>query len=125
MTRKQWNKKVCSYAHYFTYSEFVCKCGKCSSLAYLNPKLITYLDELRRYFKKPVVITSGIRCKKYNDSLSGSSKSSGHLKGNAADIYIQGVEPKAICNWWFSNVPGGYSYCGTKNMGNCVHVEIL
>ncbi len=125
MTRKEWNKKVCSYARYFTSVEFACKCGKCNSPAYLNPKLITYLDEMRKYFKKPVVITSGIRCKNYNNSLPGSSKSSGHLKGNAADVYIKGVEPIDIFDWWYDNVPNGYSYYGTINMGNACHVEVF
>ncbi len=124
MIKTEWNKKVCSFSSYFTYKEFKCKCGKCSSPAYLDPKLITYLDEMRIYFRKPVVITSGIRCGRYNNSLVGSSKSSGHLKGKAADVYIKGVDPKVIRNWWFSNVPSGYSYCGTKNMGNCAHVEV-
>ncbi len=124
MIRSEWNYKICSYSRYFTFEEFKCNCGRCFSPAYLNPKLITFLDELRRDFKKPVVITSGIRCKNYNNSLVGSSKNSGHLKGCAADIYIKGVDPKEIRNWWFLNVPSGYSYCGTKNMGNCAHVEV-
>ncbi len=125
MSRKQWNIKLCSYANYFTYSEFKCKCGKCNSPAYLNPKLITYLDELRKHFKKPVVITSGIRCKKYNASLSGSIPTSGHLTGNAVDVCIKGVKPKDIHAWWLSNVPDCYTYYGTPNMGTSVHVEVV
>lgn len=124
MTRKEWNKKICSYTKYFSYPEFTCKCGKCNSPAYLDPRLIIYLDLLRKYFKKPVVITSGIRCKKYNSSLVGSIPFSAHLRGAAADVYIQGIEPKDIYNWWTFNVPRGHSYYGTKNMGNACHVEI-
>lgn len=124
MTKKDWNKKVCSYAVYFKASEFKCKCGKCNDTAYLDPKLITYLDELRMAFCKPVVITSGIRCNKYNASLPGSSKTSGHLRGKAADVYIKGVDPEDIHLWWYKNVPCGYSYYGTRNMGSSVHVEV-
>lgn len=124
MTKVEWNKKVCSYSRYFIFKEFKCKCGKCDSPAYLDPRLIIYLDELRRYFDKPVIITSGIRCKKYNSSLVGSSPVSAHLRGSAADVYIQGVNPKDIDDWWTYNVPRGYSYYGTKNMGNACHVEI-
>lgn len=124
MTKKEWNRKLCFFSTFFVDTEFMCKCGKCKSPAYLNPKLITYLDEMRRYFKKPVVITSGIRCKKYNSTLDGSSPVSGHLKGNAADVYIKGVDPGVIVNWWTSNVPRSRSYCGTHNMGNCAHVEL-
>lgn len=125
MTKAEWNNKLCSFSRYFNFKEFKCKCGKCSSAVYLNPKLITYLDELRRYFGKPVIITSGIRCKKYNSSLPGHSPVSGHLRGSAADIYIKGVDRDKIHLWWKENVPNGYSYYGTYNMGNACHVEVL
>ncbi len=125
MTKAEWNKKVCTYAQYFSFREFKCKCGKCSSPAYLNPRLITYLDELRRHFNKPVIITSGIRCKRYNASLPGSIPTSGHLTGNAADICIKGVKPKDIHDWWLDNVPVCYTYYGTPNMGNACHVEVI
>ena len=124
MTKAEWNRKLCNYSSYFRASEFKCKCGKCDNTAYLDPKLVTYLDEMRIYFRKPVVITSGIRCKKYNNSLPGSSKTSAHMKGKAADVYIKGVDPAAIVNWWTSNVPGNRCYCGTPNMGNCAHLEV-
>lgn len=123
MTKTEWNNKLCGFTAYFKASEFKCKCGKCNSSAYLNPKLVTYLDQLRIDFGKPVVITSGIRCKKYNDSLPGSSKTSLHLRGNAADVYIKGVKPDDIRRWWLSHTDG-YSYCGTPNMGNACHVEV-
>lgn len=125
MTTKEWNRKLCNFSSYFRFTEFKCKCGKCNSSAYLDPRLLTYLDEMRIYFGKPVVITSGIRCKKYNNSLPGSSPISGHLRGKAADVYIKGVDPTVIRKWWISNVPGSYAYCGTKNMGNCCHVEVI
>lgn len=124
MITRDWNRKVFEYSKHFKLGEFLCKCGKCQSDAYINPKLITYLDELRKYFNRPVYITSGIRCKSYNDKLIGSSPDSAHLYGNAADIFIKGVNPKRIHSWWRKNVPSGYSYYGTKNMGNCCHVEI-
>ncbi len=124
MTKTEWNKKVCNFSSYFKASEFKCKCGKCTDTAYLDPKLVTYLDSLRIYYKKPVVITSGIRCKKYNNSLPGSSITSSHMKGKAADVYIKGVKPGDIADWWTSNVPGSFSYCGTPNMGNACHVEV-
>ncbi len=123
--KAEWNKRICEYSKFFKASEFQCNCGECLTTAYLNPRLIVYLDEMRRYFRKPVHITSGIRCKDYNDSLVNSSPTSGHLKGNAADVYIKGVSPDAIVAWWTSNVPSNMAYCGTSNMGNCAHVEVL
>ena len=42
---------------------------------------------------------------------------------NYSDIYIKGVDPKEIVRFWQSlNV--GYTYSGTKNMGNAAHVQI-
>ena len=124
MTSLEWNRKLCNFSSYFRFTEFKCKCGKCNSSAYLDPRLLTYLDEMRIYFGKPVVITSGIRCKRYNNRLPGSSKTSGHLKGKAADVYIKGVNRDEIHLWWKKNVPNGYSYYGTPNMGNACHVEV-
>ena len=43
------------------------------------------LEPLRRHLDRPVVISSGYRCKKLND-LVGGSKNSQHTKGQAADI---------------------------------------
>ena len=43
------------------------------------------LEPLRRHLDRPVVISSGYRCKKLNDRVGG-SKNSQHTKGQAADI---------------------------------------
>lgn len=112
--------------NYFTLAEFKCNCRKCrnnGNPTYLNAKLLTYLEQMRLHFGKPIIVTSGLRCRKYNNSLKGSSKNSRHLTGNAADVYIKDVEPAEIVSYWKSlNI--GYSYCGTSNMGNCAHVQI-
>lgn len=102
-------------------SEFVCPCG--CGLNNISDDLVICLQALRFHFKKPVVITSGCRCKKYNRSLVGSVPNSAHLRGCAADIYISGVSPKKIHDFWQKN-KFGYSYYGTKNMGTSAHVEI-
>lgn len=43
------------------------------------------LDPLREAYKKPIIVTSGFRCKALNDAIKG-SKTSQHMKGQAADI---------------------------------------
>lgn len=43
------------------------------------------LDPLREAYKKPIIVTSGFRCKTLNDAIKG-SKTSQHMKGQAADI---------------------------------------
>lgn len=43
------------------------------------------LEKIRGVYKKPIIVTSGYRCKKLNDAVGG-AKSSQHMKGQAADI---------------------------------------
>ncbi len=55
------------------------------------------LDPIRLYYKKPLIITSGYRCKKLNTLIGGSSTSQ-HCFGKAADFIIPGVDLKRIFN---------------------------
>lgn len=125
-TAYQYNKILFKDFDYFTQSEFRCGCKRCKNHAnpsHVNAKLLTYLEEMRIYFNKPVIVTSGLRCKAYNQSLLGSVKNSRHLSGMAADVVIQGVNPAEIVKYWKS-LKIGYCYYGTKNMGNAAHVQI-
>lgn len=53
---------------HFKKEEFNCKCGcKANNINY---KVVQILEEIRSHFGgKPVIVTSGTRCQKYNDSL--------------------------------------------------------
>jgi len=44
------------------------------------------LDPLRTEYGKPIIVSSGFRCKMLNLAIGG-SKTSQHMKGQAADIY--------------------------------------
>ena len=67
---------------HFSKSEFECPCCK---KVKINPKLIIKLEEVRKAIGNiPIEITSGYRCKKYNQSINGYSDSP-HLYGLAAD----------------------------------------
>lgn len=50
----------------------------------------TILQPLRNFYGKPIIISSGYRCKEVNKII-GSSDSSQHIKGEAADLHINGV----------------------------------
>lgn len=53
--------------------------------------LIYYvLQPIRDRLKKPMVITSGYRCKRVNELLNG-SKTSQHCKGQAVDFVVPGM----------------------------------
>lgn len=48
--------------------------------------LVNYiLDPLRKYYGKPIIVTSGFRCKELNNIVGG-SKTSDHMTGCAVDI---------------------------------------
>lgn len=111
---------------HFKKSEFKCGCrGKyCDGYPVtVNPKLIGILEKLRSYYGEPITITSGLRCKKHNNSLAGSSKTSAHLKGKAADIYIPGAKLSSIKSKAYA-YGAAYSYYGTPGMGNAIHINI-
>ena len=58
--------------------------------------LIFYcLQPVRNLIRKPIIITSGFRCKKLND-LVGGVKNSNHLSGCAADFVIKNYSPSEI-----------------------------
>lgn len=117
-----YNTRLCLDFKHFRSSEFACHCG-CGHPVKLDAKLLYRLELLRSHFGKPVVITSGVRCRKYNNTLPGSSEVSAHLFGNAADVFISGVPPAEIVKFWKKN-KFGYAYYGTPNMGKCAHVQV-
>lgn len=71
-------------AEFFRLDEFQCPCCHC---VMLHPLLLQKLKGLRHRMAKPVIITSGYRCPSYNRE-EGGVKSSYHLLGMAADIYV-------------------------------------
>lgn len=53
------------------------------------------LDPLREAIGEPIIISSGYRCPKLNASIPGSSKTSQHMTGEAADIEATGLMTNA------------------------------
>jgi len=68
----------------FSAEEFFCKCGLCPK-KYPHEVLIDTLQNVRRLTDIPMVITSGVRCEKYNKQVGG-MVGSRHVHGLAADI---------------------------------------
>jgi hypothetical protein len=67
----------------FSAHEFRCRCG--CGLASMDAEFISKLQEVRSYYGKPMIITSGFRCLKHNTNLKGAPASI-HMLGLAADI---------------------------------------
>jgi len=72
---------------HFNLSEFACPC---CNLVMLHPKLLVKLIELRKILERPVYITSGYRCFKYNRKVGGVVNSY-HCIGLAADIKVKDI----------------------------------
>ena len=116
---------VWKYCKNFKLSEFRCECGGkyCTGYpAVLNPYVLMYLQAIRNDTKVATSITSGLRCKKYNNSIPGSIKGSKHTKGKAIDFCnsktISLANRKSIINKYMKNKKATYGYCNGYYKGN-------
>lgn len=118
----------------FKLEEFKCGCGGKYCTGYpveLSTQLLKNLQAVRDEFGA-ITITSGMRCKKHNSRLAGSSTTSRHLKGKAADIKNTTSKTEAgrkkIMAFWKTLKGQRYTYCNIKgshaNMGTAVHVDV-
>ena len=106
----------------FNSSEFDCHGSGCCSSTLVDDKLVTYLQQIREHFGKPVNISSGYRCAIHNKNIGGATNSR-HSKGQAADIYINGVAPAEIAKYAESMGILGIGLYETNSDGFFVHVD--
>lgn len=122
------------YTKNFDLDEFKCNCGGkyCTGYpAILDVQLLRNLQDVRDKYG-PAIITSGMRCKRYNNSLAGSSATSRHMKGKALDIFLDKTKMpsgrKEVMAYWKKLPRYNYTYCNIDgshpNMGNAVHVDV-
>lgn len=114
----------------FKKSEFKCPCGRCDGYGNgIASSLLVTLQKLRDKYGK-LQITSGYRCESYNKKVGGSTNSK-HMKGQAADFYIDGFNSQSkrvdMVNELKQTEYYNYSYCNVNgnypNMGNVVHID--
>ena len=65
---------------------------------------VNILQPIRDHFKKPVHVNSGFRGTEVNNAVPGSSRTSQHKKGEAADIEIYGISNIALAEWIRDNL---------------------
>ena len=58
-------------------------------------RLAFFLEQVRKVFNKPFLISSGYRSREVNESVGG-SKTSQHCEGCAADFNVKGISPDAV-----------------------------
>jgi uncharacterized protein YcbK (DUF882 family) len=108
---------VTQISDHFKSSEFACKCG-CGEYK-VNEELIDLLEDIRAAVGHPVIITSGRRCEAHNRACGGKEHSQ-HLLGNAADIHVDGLTPKALA----TIIERRFSPKGMGIYATFVHVDV-
>lgn len=102
----------------FKVKEFQCHDGTDKVL--IDDALVHILQRIRDHFGRALTITSGYRTASYNSRIGG-SPTSYHVKGQACDIRIAGIEPVIVGMYAESLNVGGigvYAYSG-----GFVHVD--
>ena len=81
----------------FSRKEFECKDGSPMTIAQFEniKELAKNLQVLRDALDKPIHITNAYRSRNHNQSVGG-SKTSQHILGKAADIYVEDLTPKEL-----------------------------
>ena len=93
-------------SEHFREAEFACNhCGKLHEDG-VPDELLELLERVRAQFGRPVNVNSGYRCPIHNTNCGG-ARSSQHLLGNAADIWINGVGPADVYMFLDPIVTGG------------------
>ncbi len=107
----------------FVSTEFDCHGKDCCSETLVDQKLVEYLQKIHDHFKKATYVSSGYRCPVHNKNVDGATGSH-HTKGQAADIYINGVEPREIAKYAESIGIKGIGLYETDKDGHFVHVDV-
>lgn len=105
-------------ANNFIVKEFASHDGADKVL--IDTDLVAMLQKIRDHFGRAVSISSAYRTAGYNASIGG-SKSSYHVKGQAADITVKGVNP-VIVGMYANSIAGGLGVYAYATGGFC-HID--
>ena len=88
----------------------------CDAINNLDDLVTNVLDRLRSEWGRPIIVTSGYRCKELNAAVGG-ARNSQHLKGQAADIVSDDFEGfrRFVRRWCKdNNVPSDFTSGGNE-----------
>ena len=103
---------------HFTRQEFACKCG--CGFDTVDAELLGVLIETREHFKSPIIITSGVRCKRHNAVIGGSDFSQ-HIQGKAVDFKVTGIHENAVADYLESKYTTSY---GIGRYTGRTHIDV-
>lgn len=106
----------------FQYKEFDCHGQGCCSTTIIDEKLVEYVQQIRDHFGKPVTITSPYRCEVHNRRVGGATKSY-HMRGQAADIVVQGIPSREVAKYAESIGILGIGLYETSKDGYFTHID--
>lgn len=112
---------------YFKKSEFKCGCkGKyCDGYPTgIYKNLVYNMESMRIKYGKPITITSGLRCQRFNNTLTGATKGSKHISGRACDFYFSGMNKTEVIKYCKTLPYYNYAYTNNTNMKYAVHLDI-
>lgn len=101
---------------HFKRSELVCKCG--CDLENMNSEFMAMLEQMRILVDRPLLISSGFRCKQHNAKVGG-VKNSYHTQGRAVDLAYQGSEER----YELVGTAIRLGFCGVGIDKNFIHVD--
>ena len=138
LLRHLYNVKTCAPS--FKPTEFRCTCGHCTGYpSWMKRVELKNLQIIRNHYNRPMIVTSGLRCKYANGASQGSIDNSLHLVGRACDFYMAGVtdtlENRKKFIKWAKTLPNThYIYgngCNSNGvsvyapyMGNAIHYDV-
>tara|TARA_R110000823_G_scaffold223407_2_gene351540 strand:+ start:219 stop:590 length:372 start_codon:yes stop_codon:yes gene_type:complete len=107
---------------YFSKAELQCKCG-CEA-ALMDAQFIMMLEQLREKFNKPLLVSSGYRCPKHNNNVSGTGIAGPHTTGKAIDLK---VDRGAAYELLKIAMDMGFSGIGVNQKGNArfMHLDTI
>ena len=88
----------------------------CDAIQCIGDLVTNVLDRLRGEWGRPIIVTSGYRCKELNAAVGG-ARNSQHLKGQAADIVSDDFESfrRFVRRWCKdNNVPSDFTSGGNE-----------
>ena len=95
----------------------------CDAIQCIDDLVTNVLDRLRSEWDRPIIVTSGYRCKELNAAVGG-ARNSQHLKGQAADIVSDDFEAfrRFVRRWCKDNEFDQciFEHCGDKEW---VHIS--